>query len=169
MNPQITPLFENLCARLREVSWFANVGQCTTLTLPYSYRFVRDASDAVGLIAQPEWEDWTLEQHNAMTSFLNSRFQNRYTGQWNKIAKIAKSFLLNELEPSFRRALEDALPDSAASLGPVRWDLLSALMEAAYADCRPPLFFTHLVGVYEAGHLPVGWDSISVPNILLVY
>jgi hypothetical protein len=51
----------------------------------------------------------------------------------------------------------------------VRWDLVSALMEAAYADCRPPIFFTHLIPVYEAGHLPVGWDPDSRGGTLLIY
>ena len=44
-----------------------------------------------------------------------------------------------------------------------------ALMEAAYDDCQPPQFFTHLVAVYESGHLPVGWEGSNEGGALLIY
>jgi hypothetical protein len=169
MNPEIAPQFEQLCDRLRIVSWFFNVGRSATLTLPFPYRLVGSALAAKEAIEQPEWEDWTLERGNDTTSFLHGRFRNRYAGQWNKIVRIAKAYLFEDVEPRLLPALASALPGSTIAVNAVRWDLVSALMEAAYADCRPPQFFTHLVAVYEAGHLPVGWDASSGTGTLLVY
>jgi hypothetical protein len=124
---------------------------------------------AKAAIEQPAWEDWTLERRNDLTSFLHKRFRNRYSGQWNKIADKAAKFLADEVEPRYMPTLVRTLSGSKVAVNAVQWDLLAALMEAAYADCRPPLFFTHLVTVYEAGHLPVGWDASGDPDMLLVY
>lgn len=169
MNLKIAPQFAQLCDRLRAVSWFSHVGHPTALELPFSFRFVGDASAAKEAIEQPGWEDWTLERGNDTTSFLHARFRDRYSGQWNKIVRIAKAVLSDEIEPRLLPALERVLPGSTVAIDAARWDLVSALTEAAYADCRPPQFFTHLVAVYEAGHLPVGWDAGSGGGTLLVY
>jgi hypothetical protein len=168
MNPAIAPQFAQLCARLREVQWLSRVGIPTPLVLPFSYRFVSDVVTAADAIAQPDWEDWTLERGNDTTSFLSKRFPSR-DASWNLVVRTAKEFMQSELEPRLLPALSSALPGSKAAVDAVRWDVVSALMEAAYADCHPPLFFTHLIAVYEAGHLPVGWDASSEPGTLLVY
>ncbi len=169
MNPEIAPQFVQLCDRLRIVPWFSSVGGLAALTLPFPYRLVGSASAAKEAIEQPEWEGWTLDRGNDATSYLHARYRNRYAGQWNKIVRIAKAFLLEGVEPRLLPALASALPSSTIAVNLVRWDLVSALMEAAYADCRPPQFFTHVVAVYEAGHLPVGWDAGSEGGTLLVY
>jgi len=168
MNPKIAPQFAQLCDRLRAVPWFSHVGHPAALMLPFLCRFVGDASVAKEAIKQPEWEDWTLERRNDLTSFLHARFPNRHD-DWNQIAKGVRGFIEEELVPPISSILAEALPDAAVALDAVRWDLAGALMEAAYADCRPPQFFTHLVAVYEAGHLPVGWDADSGGGTLLVY
>ncbi len=168
MKPDTTPQFDQLRDRLRTITWFSNVGHSTPLALPFPSRFVVDASAAKEAIEQPEWEDWTLERGNDTTSFLSRRFPNR-DASWNSIVRLAKEFLQAEVEPHMLPALAGALPDSTVAADAVRWDLVSALMEAAYADCRPPQFFTPLVAVYEAGHLPVGWDAGSEGGTLLVY
>jgi hypothetical protein len=141
MTPEIAPQFAELCDRLRNFSWFSNVGRSTPLMLPFPYRFIGDAFGAKEAIEQPQWQDWTQERGNDTTSFLHARFRNRFSGQWNAIVKIAKAFLDKEVEPRAFPALDSAMPNSKVASDAVRWDLVSALMEAAYADCRPPVFF----------------------------
>jgi len=169
MSPEVAPQFSALCDRLRIVPWFCSVGRSDDLQLSFPYTFVGSARAAKGVIEHPEWEGWTLERGNDLTSFLHAQYRNRYAGQWNRIVRIAKAFLLEGVEPRLLPALASALPGATVAVDAVRWDLVSALMEAAYADCRPPQFFTHLVAVYEAGHLPVGWDAGSEGGTLLVY
>jgi len=163
----IAPEFDQLRERLRVVAWFSNAGQNMPTALPFPHRNVGSVAAAKEEIERPEWEEWTLERGNDTTSFLDARFPNRYA-QWNKVVRMAKSFL-QEIEPVLLPALSFVLPSSKVAVDAVRWDLMSALMEAAYADCRPPLFFTYLVTVYEAGHLPVGWDPSGDVGTLLVY
>lgn len=168
MNPTIAPQFSQACDRLRSIEWLSQVGRSTSVELPFKCRFVSDALDAKKMVERSEWEEWTLDKANELTAFLHSRYRNRYSGQWNKIVRTAKSFLKDELEPRVLPALAEVTPGSEDALHALRWDILHALMEAAYADCRPPQFFTHLVAVYEAGHMPVGWDASS-SGTLLVY
>lgn len=169
MDPVIAPEFAALVARLRAVPWFSRVGRPDDLpSLPLPCRIIDNAPEAREAIEQPDWEDWTLERRNDLTSFLHARFRTRYD-DWNRIAKPAGRFIDGDLVPRLSPTLARALPDTTVALDAVRWDLSGALMEAAYADCRPPRFFTHLVAIYEAGHLPVGWDAGGDDGTLLVY
>jgi len=167
MNVDMTPQFARLCELLRRVAWFSNVGRSTPLILPFPYRFVASASVAKREIERPEWEDWTLERRNDLTTFLHDRFPNR-DADWNRIAKSTREVIENDIAPVALPVLVKALPGSAVAADAMRWDLAGALMEAAYAACQPPLFFTHLIVAYEAGHLPVGWDEDG-EGTLLVY
>lgn len=168
MNPKVAPQFAQLCERMRVFPWLCHVGSRVELALPFDYRCLSDARDARDAIEQSDWEDWTLERVNDLTTFLHARFRDRYAGQWNHVVRIAKAFLADAVEPRLIPALAGTFPGSTIAIDAVRWDLLSALMEAAYADCQPTPFFTHLMAVYEAGHLPVGWDA-SGNGALLVY
>lgn len=169
MIPQIAPQFDELGARLKVVSWLSNCGRTIEPKAAWPIRLAHSALFARESLGLPEWEDWTLERRNDLTSFLYAKYRSRSAGQWNKIADKAVDFLASEIEPRPLPALANALPGSKIAVDAVRWDLASALMEAAYADCRPPIFFTHLIPVYEAGHLPVGWDPNSAGGTLLIY
>lgn len=168
MNPKIAPQFAQLCDRLRIVQWFSNAGRSIEVMLPFAYRLIDSASAAKEAIEQPEWEDWTLERRNDLTSYLHDRFPGR-DADWNRIAKVVRETIEGDIVPVAAPVLAEVLPGSTVAMDALRWDLAGALMEAAYADCRPPQFFTHLVAVYEAGHLPVGWDAGSGGGTLLVY
>ncbi len=55
-----------------------------------------------------------------------------------------------------------------ATLADLQWILHAYLMEAAYREVLlQPLFFDSLIQVYEAGHIPCGWDG-EWPNGQLV-
>ena len=64
--------------------------------------------------------------------------------------------------------LEQVFPGAKGAIDAVRWEWVSARMEAAYTDSQPPQFFRHWVEVYRAGHLPVGWDADSGGFTVLV-
>lgn len=153
--PTIGPEFDTLHRALPEIPWLPNTGKTTPISLPFPYRFADSASEAYALIAAADWENWTLERRNELTAFLSDHFPAR-DAEWSAIARRARSIVDEEVAPASARALTDLPPAAIAAL---TWDVANALMEAAYRDCRPPLFFTHLVEVYRAGHLPVGWDT----------
>lgn len=47
-----------------------------------------------------------------------------------------------------------ALPAAATAI--LKWDVANALMESAFLDAHPPVFFTTLIDIYRTGHLPAG-------------
>lgn len=151
----ISPEFETLHRALSEIPWLSNTGKTTPISLPLPYRFPDTANEAHALIAAPDWENWTMERRNDLTAFLSDHFPAR-DAEWSAIARMARRIVDEEVAPASARALTDLPPAATAAL---TWDVANALMEAAYRDCRPPLFFTHLGEVYRAGHLPVGWDN----------
>ena len=150
-----SPEFDILQRAFAEISWLSNTGKTTPRPLPLPYRFADTASEAHALIAAPEWENWTLERRNDLSAFLSDPFPSR-DAEWSTIARMARRIVDEEVAPASALALADLPPAASAALA---WDVANALMEAAYRDCRPPLFFTHLMEVYRVGHLPVGWDA----------
>lgn len=155
MSPTISPEFNNIHRALSEIPWLSNTGKKTPIFLSLPYRLANTVTEAHALIAAPEWENWTLERRNDLSAFLSDRFPAR-DAEWSAIAHLARRIVDEEVAPASASALTDLPPAAAAAL---TWDIANALMEAAYRDCRPPLFFTHLMEVYRAGHLPVGWDT----------
>lgn len=51
----------------------------------------------------------------------------------------------------------------------VTWNLQAAFLELHFARHRPPRFFGELVRVYEAGHLPCGWQGAWPSGSLIVW
>jgi hypothetical protein len=70
-----------------------------------------------------------------------------------------RAIVEGEIVPAADRRLSEALPDASNAPATVRWNAANALMEAAFANCRPPRFYASLLDVYRAGHLPLGPDA----------
>lgn len=136
-------------ARLLGIDWFANIGKPATLA---GVRQVRHGELGSSLTSDA-WEATTLEARNAITARLARLHPSRYQA-WNELAGQAKT----ALRPIWQK-LPVALADDAA-LADLQWILHAYLMEAAYREALvPPLFFDSLIQVYEAGHIPCGWDG----------
>lgn len=170
MITKLSPQFLQLCDQLRAIPWFSACGlrDSIALQLPISCRIIKDAAVACKAIEDPSWEGWTLDRRNDLTSFLGRRFPKR-DAEWGQVATAVRGLIESEIVPKIAPLLAVVLPGAPTAIDSVRWDLANALMEAAYADCRPPQFFTHLIPVYGAGHLPVGWDESTDGGTLLVY
>ncbi|KAB0546974.1 hypothetical protein F7R01_19035 [Pseudomonas argentinensis] len=135
--------------RLLRIDWFANIGK------PASLAGVRqiDHGELGSSLTSDAWEATTLEARNAITARLARLHPSRYQA-WNDLAGQAKT----ALRPIWQK-LPVALADDAA-LADLQWILHAYLMEAAYSrQLAAPLFFASLVRVYEAGHVPCGWDG----------
>ena len=143
--------------RLLRIDWFANIGK------PASLAGVRqiEQSDLGSSLASDAWEATTLEARNAITGRLARLHPIKYQA-WNELAGQAKT----ALQPLWQK-LPVALADNA-TLADLQWILHAYLMEAAYREVLlQPLFFDSLIKVYEAGHIPGGWDG-EWPNGQLV-
>ena len=143
--------------RLLRIDWFANIGK------PASLAGVRqiDRGELGSSLASDAWEATTLEARNAITGRLARLHPAQYQA-WNELAGQAKT----ALQPLWQK-LPVALADNA-TLADLQWILHAYLMEAAYREVLlQPLFFDSLIQVYEAGHVPCGWDG-EWPNGQLV-
>jgi hypothetical protein len=157
MEPTLDPAFGRTAARLASVPWAANVGLPLSTSLSEWCTPVTAAAKALELLNSQDWETWSANRQGALTSFLSMNHRQRFL-DWNPIARRAKE----SLEPHIA-AITDGLqaagmPEKVA-LDTVEWDIIAALTCAAFLDCRPPTDELRLLDVYEAGHLPVGWDD----------
>ncbi len=140
------------------------------LEFPLPRREAANWGQVCQLSGRPEWEQAELEARNQLTEYLAYHHPDA-DRQWNDVTDRARQFLESELTPAFKRSLRSALGATPKSLvDTMQWDVLAALMEDAYADLDPPRFFTHLLTIYLAGHIPCGWEGGSFPEgTLIVY
>jgi predicted TIM-barrel fold metal-dependent hydrolase len=115
------------------------------------------------------WKNVEIEAQNQLTVFLHTNAHSRYQ-RWNHLVKEFKQEILTPL-------VEERLAIAMKHLGldtSIRdcamWDILGALMENAYLDCgHRVFFFLELLGIYEAGHFPCGWEGKWPSGTLLVF
>ena len=153
----LAPAWHTTAARLPAIPWLSHAGRPLPAALASWCDPVATAAEALDLIRGDAWENWSLDRSNDVTSYLHDRHRSRYL-DWNRIVDEAKA-LLAPHEPAIRAGLAAVgLPDQVA-FDTVRWDVVGALMCAAYLDCRVPTDTLRLLDIYEAGHLPVGWEE----------
>jgi hypothetical protein len=153
----LAPAWFTTAARLPAIPWAAQAGRPLPSALASWCEPVATPTEAVELIRGDAWEEWSLGNHNAVTLYLHDKHHRRYQ-DWNRIAHEAKALLMPQ-ESAIRAGLAAVgLPDQVA-FDTVQWDVVGALMCAAYLDCRVPTDELRLLDVYEAGHLPVGWET----------
>jgi len=113
-----------------------------------------------------EWEDFTLERQNDLSSVVATRLQQQGS-EWNKCARAFKSFFDEHLAPVITSKLKAAGLDDAL-LSVVAWDVVSYMQELNYADVRRPAFFQKLWQAYREGRFPCGWSGEYPKGELIV-
>ena len=160
MNRETTffhPEFDRVAERLNGFAWGAAAGQPAQPSLTSWCRSVASADEARRLLESDAWEAWSSETHGTLADHLDRRCHQRYQ-DWRRISGKAKELLARH-EPAIAQGLKSAGLDGEIPLDTVRWDVVAALVCAGFMDCGPPTDTLKLLDVYEAGHLPVGWDG----------
>ena len=99
----------------------------------------------------------------------NIKFNIVYVPNWNVIAEKGKTFLNNNVIPKINEYKDNNNMDKTF-VDCIEWDLLGAIMEASYSNCKNrPEFFLELLKVYEAGNFPCGWIGEWPEGKLIVY
>ncbi|MDP4147486.1 MAG: hypothetical protein Q8936_23960 [Bacillota bacterium] len=154
--------------RINRIDWFCNCGSNPYVENSFEVKFVHSWEDAVNNYSQSLWEDTTLEARNELTSFLNNKYRQEYA-KWNEVTKEAKSFLEKNVVPKIniikeKYNLDDVFTDC------VKWDLLGAIMEYSYKECKNrPTFFLEILSIYELGHFPCGWEGEWPKGKLVIF
>ncbi|WP_409308726.1 hypothetical protein [Pectobacterium sp. B1J-3] len=148
--------------RLLQINWFSHVGDVVQQP---DVRAVKNEYDFIKIINNIKWENTSLAAGNEMTGFLAKKFPNEYH-YWNTLVRESKVILDSEIIPAMP---EDVIANNII-LNNVKWDLVNYLMESTYKDkLKCPLFFDSLICVYEAGHIPCGWEGEWPEGKLVVY
>jgi hypothetical protein len=149
-----------LLEKLGTIEWFSRVdrddaGVERSFGIPA--RRAPSAAEARESLASPEWEGVTADAAGRLTSWLHDRCMEEFR-RWNQLVEEAKGVMEVGVLPGARAfAVTSNIGDLLVDC--VAWDVLHGIMELTYAQCGPPTFFDHLLHVYEAGHLPCGWEG----------
>lgn len=153
----VHPEFDRTAERLSGFAWGASAGQPLPAALAPAGQAVGSAIEARALLESDAWEAWSLKLHGALTEYLDRVHHRRYQ-DWRQISGKAKT-VLTRLEPAIADGLNECGMPGNVPLDTVRWDVVAALVCAGFMDCSPPTDVLKLLDVYEAGHLPVGWNA----------
>ena len=159
----------DVAGRVRRIDWFARLGAPLAVDLTMSVERVGSWVEAIEGCRDVGWENAQLEARNQLTLWLHRHDRDSYQ-RWNELVVKSKEEVITHLTEStllpyqWRHGLEGAFVHS------VQWDVLGALMENTYLSSgHRAFFFSELLWVYEAGHLPCGWRGEWPRGSLLVY
>jgi hypothetical protein len=159
----------DLPERVRRIGWFSQVGTPLTFNLTMPVLQVGNWAEAFECCRNAVWENAQLEAQNQLTMWLHNHDRAHYQ-RWNEFVDKHKEEVVTPLTETVllpcqqRHSLDDAVVQS------VQWDVLGALMENTYLSSgHRSFFFLELLCIYEAGHLPCGWQGEWPVGKLLVY
>lgn len=149
--------------RLLKINWFSNFGKKTSMS---DVVLATSLIDAGNYLADPEWENVTLEESNEISGYLAAKHTTVFQ-DWNDVAKEAKLFFENDIKPKLTH-LNDF--DNMLLHQCIEWDVLHYLIEDFYSGkLKMPLFFDKLISIYECGHIPCGWVGNWSKGHLVIY
>lgn len=159
----------DVVAKVRAIPWFIRCGEPRDFDLTMPVERVKTWPQATKALKSRAWQRAILEARNQLTAFLSEYHSERYQ-EWNKITVKLKREVVTPLEKKVPEAFRKRHGIEVESVYSLRWNILAALMENAYMDCKHGSFFFHeLLTVYEAGHLPCGWIGNWPEGKLVVY
>jgi hypothetical protein len=157
-------LDEFFLTEIRAIEWFSRCGRDISVDIPIALSRVESWEEAGRINAAPWWEDAMLEARNRLTEFLHATNLVRYQ-RWNEIARTAKASCVLPLTAEVWRPLSLANGLSPMLEQSVQWNVLGAIMEHEYRDVPGrPIFFTHMLSLFRAGHFPCGWTDAEFPE-----
>ena len=159
----------DMAHRLSQVRWFSSIGQGpSSLDVTPPLAWLSSWDEALKASERREWEDATLEAQNQLTLWLHLNAHADYQS-WNERALRIKAELLPRLSPAWAPH-EAKRPWSQSFKDSLEWNIIGAAVENEYLETgHPAVFFLELLTVYEAGHVPCGWDGRWPDGRLLIY
>lgn len=149
--------------RLLKINWFLYVGK--NIDIP-NVALATSANEAGYYLAEPEWENVTLEAANDMSGYLATN-KTAIFQEWNDVAKEAKIIFEKKIKPNI---LHLSNFDNTLLNQCLEWDVIHYLIEDFYRkQLKNDLFFNRLISIYELGHMPCGWVGDWPNGKLIVY
>ncbi|MES9684504.1 hypothetical protein CN514_08615 [Bacillus sp. AFS001701] len=149
--------------RIKDIQWFVNCGKSVESDVQMNISYTNSWKKAEKHYKKLSWENFTLEVNNDLAAFLRNKYPREYSN-WNYVAAEARSFINNEIVPKLELIKEQNELDQDF-IGTVSWDILGAIMEETYKNCKKrPTFFLELLRIYESGNFPCGWKNGKFPE-----
>lgn len=155
-------------ASLEAITWFTRCGQPGTFDVPFPAQQVHSWDEAIAACDSRESNEAFHEADNALSSYLHANYHSRYQC-WNDVVEEAKLRCIEPLTQVIWQPFAQAKSLDNVFISSVCWNVLGAVIEHEYRDCRGiPVFSTHLLDVFRHGHFPCGWAG-SWPGGKLLY
>lgn len=150
---------------LRSVKWLDRCGVAEPLEIPWDATQLLDWSRAIEVYGD-QWPELKFARFRELTSWFASNNREVFNYQWNDLVKEARAEAASLLgNVTVRFELSRFLFETVSS------DIKLAIIEQSIRAKHPrvPVFYSALIEVYHAGHLPFGWDAGDYPTGFLVY
>lgn len=146
--------------RLERVSWFAASGESSIPQLAFECQWIHNRAAALTLFDSEVWSDAKTQAQGDLTGYLAKHHYKVYGGQWNDLAEQSRVLLDKTVAPMVSSAIA-SIGLAKECLPAIVLDLNRGILEMSYRQHFPrvPVFFEHLLIVYEVGRLPCGWDG----------
>lgn len=155
--------------RVRRIDWFSRVGKPPAFNLTMPVLQVVNWAEAVESCQNPGWDTAQLEAQNQLTMWLHNHARAHYQ-RWNEFVIKHKEDVVTPLSETVLLPFQQRHSLDVAVVQSVQWDVLGALMANTYLSSgHRSFFFLELLWVYEAGHMPCGWQGEWPVGKLLVY
>lgn len=148
---------------LGKYPWFASCGTAMSDDIGCSFRMVKSISELRRTMKSRLYENATLAPRNLITEHLSRNYRER-DREWNAITDAAKSAIEPIIGPIVTTRF-GADPGFQDIYNDVSWNILAGCMVYIYCDCDLPThFFSDMLRIYAAGHMPCGWEGSKWPN-----
>lgn len=158
----------NAIEKIETINFFANCGHQNIFDFE-DIEFV-DKKNAIKLANSIEWENYTLEKANEITSFLHRKAHSDYNLYWDEYVDEFKKCWNSKIHESILESIKKVDLNDELLLMSAQWDLLHYVMEENYKNHNVPTFFHRLFMIYAAGHYPCGvknYLELQSPIILI--
>lgn len=156
-------------ALLKNINWFSHCGKEEMLEIRQTYRFVSDHREMLHLISGTEWENYTLEQENKLTSYLSNHHRDAYHF-WNQLCQTVKEEifpdLFEQIKEKYRQYFQDM---EQVVLNDLQWNVLGILLADVYSEYYRSAFSEDVLAIYRSGHIPCGVSDENGDTILMIY
>jgi hypothetical protein len=177
--PSLTSIDETFLQKLKSLPLFQHIGEDSVPETKFNQQRLNNVQEVNKQLQSIDWENFTLEARNRLTIYLHEKYP-KEDSLWNTITNAYKSELLYFKPVVNKCMIINNLDEIFAH--DFDWIFLAMCMENHYQRIAPriPIFFQYFLPIYEAGHIPCGWNGradeeytgkpVDISNgILMVY
>ena len=146
---------KEIIKRLLQIDWLSNCGSMDILDIKNDYTYIKRSKEIEKSLENCKWENVGLKASGDFTEYLslNHPEEDRY---WNQLVSEAKEKIIVNINQSIiSKCCELEIPPHMVDY--INWDIVTIAVIYSYKRYYESVFYSDLLKIYEAGHLPCGW------------